>query len=90
MKSTARSPGRARRARRARRALLQPGLRLAYAGLAVPYLVAPVAPHIGYPHALLLTAAAAALTLTAVLLRGGARPLRRSRSTPNRSDDPAR
>jgi predicted MFS family arabinose efflux permease len=42
---------------------------LAYSGLAVPYLVALVAPEIGYPSALLSTAVLAGLTLLAVLLR---------------------
>jgi len=42
---------------------------LAYSGLAVPYLLALIAPHVGYPLALLGTAGAAALTLLVVLLR---------------------
>lgn len=42
---------------------------LAYSGLAVPYLLALIAPHIGYPPALLGTAGAAALTLLILLLR---------------------
>jgi len=41
---------------------------LAYSGLAVPYLLARAAPHVGYPSALLITAGAAALTLLVVLL----------------------
>ncbi len=41
---------------------------LAYSGLAVPYLLARAAPHVGYPSALLVTAGAAALTLLVVLL----------------------
>ena len=41
---------------------------LAYSGLAVPYLLALIAPHVGYPRALLGTAGAAALTLLVVLL----------------------
>lgn len=43
---------------------------LAYSGLAVPYLLALAAPHTGYPQALLITAAAATLTLAAVFLTG--------------------
>lgn len=43
---------------------------LAYSGLAVPYLLALVAPTTGYPRALLFTAAAVVLTLTAVFLAG--------------------
>ena len=51
---------------------------LAYSGLAVPYvlallaLLALLAPHTGYPAALLFTAAAAALTLAAIFLAGRA------------------
>jgi inner membrane protein involved in colicin E2 resistance len=43
---------------------------LAYAGLAVPYLLALAAPHIGYPNALLITAGAAVLTLIVVHVNG--------------------
>lgn len=43
---------------------------LAYSGLAVPYLLALIAPSTGYPQALLFTAAAATLTLAAVFLTG--------------------
>lgn len=43
---------------------------LAYSGLAIPYLLALVAPRIGYPAALLLTAAVAALTLVWVAVQG--------------------
>ena len=43
---------------------------LAYSGLAVPYLLALIAPATGYPQALLFTAAAATLTLAAVFLTG--------------------
>ncbi|GAC1375654.1 MAG: MFS transporter [Pseudarthrobacter sp.] len=43
---------------------------LAYSGLAVPYLLALVAPTTGYPWALLFTAAAATLTMAAVFLAG--------------------
>ncbi|MCZ2402042.1 MFS transporter [Paenarthrobacter sp. Z7-10] len=43
---------------------------LAYSGLAIPYLLALVAPHTGYPEALLFTAAAATLTLVAIFLAG--------------------
>jgi hypothetical protein len=43
---------------------------LAYLGLAIPYLLALAAPHLGYPSALVLTAGAAALTLVAVLVQG--------------------
>jgi hypothetical protein len=38
--------------------------------LAVPYLLASAAPHIGYPNALLITAGAALLTLIAVHVNG--------------------
>jgi len=48
---------------------------LAYSGLAVPYLLALAAPHLGYPSALLVTAGAATLTLIVVLLGAGRRPL---------------
>ena len=47
---------------------------LAYSGLAVPYLLSLVAPHVGYPAALLATAGAAALTLLVVLLGAPQRP----------------
>ncbi|MBG6217631.1 MFS family permease [Arthrobacter sp. CAN_A6] len=40
---------------------------LAYAGLAIPYLLALAAPSVGYPVALLVTVAAAILTLIAVV-----------------------
>ena len=43
---------------------------LAYSGLAVPYLLALIAPTTGYPQALLFTAAAATLTLAAVFWTG--------------------
>lgn len=43
---------------------------LAYAGLAIPYLLALAAPHVGYPTALLLAAAAAAGTLLMLLVQG--------------------
>lgn len=43
---------------------------LTYTGLALPYLLALAAPHIGYPRALTLVAAAAACTLAAVLVGG--------------------
>lgn len=45
---------------------------LAYSGLAVPYLLALLAPHTGYPEALLFTATAATLTLAAIFLAGRA------------------
>ncbi|MBG6218779.1 MFS family permease [Arthrobacter sp. CAN_A6] len=45
---------------------------LAYSGLAVPYVLALLAPHTGYPAALLFTAAAATLTLAAIFLAGRA------------------
>ena len=48
---------------------------LAYSGLAIPYLLALAAPHLGYPSALLVTAGAATLTLIVVLLGGGRWPL---------------
>jgi len=48
---------------------------LAYSGLAVPYLLALAAPHLGYPSALLVTAGAATLTLIVVLLGAGRQPL---------------
>lgn len=47
---------------------------LAYAGLALPYLLALAAPHFGYPAALLLTALAAALTLLLVGVQGRRHP----------------
>lgn len=47
---------------------------LAYAGLAVPYLLTFAAPHVGYPNALLVTAAVVVLSLLAVLLRGRREP----------------
>lgn len=43
---------------------------LAYAGLAIPYLVALAAPHYGHPTALLLAALAAALTLLLLAVQG--------------------
>jgi MFS family permease len=43
---------------------------LTYSGLAIPYLLALVAPHLGYPAALVLVAAAAAGTLVVVLTGG--------------------
>ncbi|WP_157357013.1 MFS transporter [Arthrobacter sp. U41] len=43
---------------------------LAYSGLAVPFLLALIAPTIGYPQALLFTAAATTLTMAAVFLSG--------------------
>lgn len=43
---------------------------LAYSGLAVPFLLALIAPATGYPQALLFTATAAIFTLAAVLLAG--------------------
>ena len=43
---------------------------LAYSGLAIPFLLALVAPHTGYPPALLLTATVGALTLVLVVRRG--------------------
>lgn len=48
---------------------------LAYSGLAVPYLLALVAPRFGYPSALLVTAGVVTATLIAVLLQAGRRPL---------------
>jgi len=50
---------------------------LAYSGLAIPYLLARAAPHVGYPSALLVTAGAAALTLLVVLLGARRRSLSR-------------
>ena len=47
---------------------------LAYSGLAVPYLLALAAPHVGYPVALLLAAVAAALTLLLVWAQGRRHP----------------
>ncbi len=47
---------------------------LAYAGLAVPYLLALAAPHLGYPTALLLAAGAAAITLVQLLVQGRRHP----------------
>ena len=43
---------------------------LAYAGLAIPYLLALAAPHLGYPAALLLAAAAAAATFLVLVVQG--------------------
>ncbi len=51
---------------------------LAYSGLAIPYLLALIAPHIGYPPALLGTAGAAALTLLVVLLTAERPPMARA------------
>ncbi|MET3809597.1 MFS transporter [Arthrobacter sp. UYEF3] len=45
---------------------------LAYSGLAVPYLIALLAPYTGYPEALLFTATAATLTLATIFLAGRA------------------
>ena len=47
---------------------------LAYAGLAIPYLLALAAPHLGYPTALLLAALAAALTLLLLGVQGRRHP----------------
>lgn len=47
---------------------------LAYAGLAIPYLLALVAPYLGYPTALLLAALAAALTLLLIAVQGRRHP----------------
>jgi MFS family permease len=47
---------------------------LAYSGLAVPYILALAAPHLGYPAALLLAALAAALTLLLVWVQGRRHP----------------
>jgi len=47
---------------------------LAYAGLAVPYLIALAAPHLGYPTALLLAALAAAMTLLLLAVQGRRHP----------------
>lgn len=47
---------------------------LAYAGLAIPYLVALAARHLGYPTALLLTALVAALTLLLLAVQGRRHP----------------
>ncbi|WP_175483966.1 MFS transporter [Modestobacter sp. DSM 44400] len=49
---------------------------LAYLGLAIPYLLALAAPHLGYPAALVVAAAAAAVTLVAVLVQGHRTPAR--------------
>lgn len=49
---------------------------LTYTGLAAPYLLALAAPPLGYPVALVGLAAAAALTLAAVLINGRHRPPR--------------
>lgn len=43
---------------------------LAYAGLAIPYLLALAAPHLGYPAALLLAALTAALTILLLAVQG--------------------
>ena len=55
---------------------------LAYSGLALPYLLTLIAPHVGYPAALLGTAGAAALTLLLVQLRAE-RPKTATPSTPS-------
>lgn len=47
---------------------------LTYLGLVIPYSLALAAPHIGYPHALLVVAGLAALTLLAVLVNGRPQP----------------
>lgn len=47
---------------------------LAYAGLAIPYLIALAAPSIGYPAAFVLAALAAALTLLLVRVQGRRHP----------------
>ncbi len=52
-----------------------------YFGLAVPYLIALVAPHVGFPQAVLLAAAATTLTLLVVLVQG-------RRSAPERPPAP--
>ncbi|TFD76231.1 MFS transporter [Cryobacterium psychrophilum] len=51
---------------------------LAYAGLAIPYLLALAAPHIGYPNALLITTGAAVLTLIVVHVNGRSQARARS------------
>jgi len=47
---------------------------LAYAGLAIPYLLALAGPHLGYPGALLLLALAAALTTLLLAVQGRRHP----------------
>ncbi len=47
---------------------------VAYAGLAIPYLLALAGPHLGYPVALLLVAVAAALTLLLLAVQGRRHP----------------
>jgi len=47
---------------------------LAYAGLAIPYLLSLAASHLGYPTALLLAALAAALTLLLLVVQGRRHP----------------
>lgn len=48
---------------------------LAYAGLAIPYLLALAAPHLGYSTALLLAALAAALTALLLVVQGRRHPI---------------
>jgi len=55
---------------------------LAYLGLAIPYLLALAAPHVGYPAALLAAAGVVALTAVAVLVRGGGRRPGQPAATP--------
>ncbi len=47
---------------------------LAYAGLAIPFLIALAAPYLGNPTALLLAALAAALTLVLIVVQGRRHP----------------
>ncbi len=48
---------------------------LAYSGLAIPYLLALGAPHLGYPAVMLLAALAAATTLVLLVVQGRRHPL---------------
>lgn len=63
---------------------------LAYAGLAIPYLLALGAPHLGYPTVMLLTALASTLTLLLLGIQGRRHPAPRTNQgqTPS-ADDPS-
>jgi hypothetical protein len=56
---------------------------LAYAGLAIPYLLALIGPHLGYPAGLLLLALTAALTTLLLTVQGRRHPPAGTRGTPS-------
>ena len=56
---------------------------LAYSGLAIPYLLALIGPHLGYPAALLLLALTAALTTLLLTVQGRRHPPAGTRGTPS-------